>query len=112
MDVSLPGMASAAWTQQQLCNSTQSIMDITPQPLTAAHQKGNFLSAQNIPSSYRQPLHLPNFPPLLNEANERETVSTEKRPRFSPDKRTSKHMRTDNYWLNPPTTTSNRFETL
>jgi hypothetical protein len=79
----------------------------------AAHQKqGNFLSAQNIPSSYRQPLHLLNFPPLPNEANEWETVSTKKRPRSSPDKRTSKQTRTDNYWLNPPTTTSNRFEML
>jgi hypothetical protein len=67
-------------------------------------QQGNFLPAQNIPSSYQQP--------LPNEANEWERVSTKKRSRISPDKRTSKQMRTDNYWLNPPTTTSNRFEIL
>jgi hypothetical protein len=124
-------MASAARTQQQLCNPTQPIMDIAPQPETyapqlhnvqqgpymgqppayplqtysvAPHQQGNFLPAQNNPSSYQQP--------LPNEANEWERVSTKKRSRISPDKRTTKQMRTDNYWLNPPTTTSNRFEML
>jgi hypothetical protein len=131
MDVSLGEMPSAARTQQ-LCNPTQPIMDIGPQPATYApqlqnvqqrpymgqpaayplqtnsaaphQQQGNFLPAQNIPSSYQYP--------LPNEANEWERVSTKKRPRISPDKRTSKQMTTDNYWLNPPTTTSNRFEIL
>jgi hypothetical protein len=90
MDVSLAKMASAARTQQQLCNPAQPIMDIAPQPQTYApqlhnvqqgpymgqpaayplqtysvgphQQQGNFLPAQNIPSSYQQP--------LPNEANE------------------------------------------
>jgi hypothetical protein len=38
--------------------------------------------------------------------------SPKKRPRVSPHKRISKHTRTENYWLNLPTTTSNRFEML
>jgi hypothetical protein len=93
MDISLAEMASAAWTQQQLCNPTQPIMDIAPQPETyapqlhnvqqgpymgqpaayplqtysvAPHQQGNFLPAQNNPSSYQQP--------LPNKANEWETA--------------------------------------
>jgi hypothetical protein len=36
--------------------------------------------------------------------------STKKRPRVSPDKIISKQMITEKYWLNSPTTTSNRFE--
>jgi hypothetical protein len=37
---------------------------------------------------------------------------TKKRPRVSPGKIISKQTRTENYWLNSPTTTSNRFEML
>jgi hypothetical protein len=41
MDVSLAEMASAARTQQQICNPTQPIMDIGPQPATYASQLHN-----------------------------------------------------------------------